>query len=67
MYVFVCVFTRLPQDGTYVEWEEVLPIAIRQYAIRVPMWMLHRLDEILEKFVKDGLVPNMQKVCVLSC
>ena len=48
------------QDGILVEWEELLPL--QQFAIRVPMYMLHRLDEILREFVKEGLVPNMQKV-----
>ena len=34
------------QDGIRVEWEEQLPL--QKYALRIPMWLLNRLPEILE-------------------
>ena len=51
------------QDGTLVEWEEQLPL--QDYAIRVPLWMTHKLPDILDAYVQSGRVKTMQKV--LEC
>ena len=51
------------QDGTLVEWEEQL--AMEDYAIRVPLHLVHKLPDILDSFIQSGRVEKMQKV--LEC
>eukprot|EP00195_Chlamydomonas_chlamydogama_P016049 CAMPEP_0202890418 /NCGR_PEP_ID=MMETSP1392-20130828/826_1 /ASSEMBLY_ACC=CAM_ASM_000868 /TAXON_ID=225041 /ORGANISM="Chlamydomonas chlamydogama, Strain SAG 11-48b" /LENGTH=419 /DNA_ID=CAMNT_0049573979 /DNA_START=39 /DNA_END=1298 /DNA_ORIENTATION=+ len=51
------------QDGMKVEWEEQLPM--KDYAIRVPTWLSHKLPDILQAYVDTGRVARMQKV--LDC
>jgi len=51
------------QDGIKVEWEEQLPL--KDYSIRVPIWLTHKLPDILDAFIKSGRVEKMQKV--LEC
>ncbi|KAG1678020.1 hypothetical protein FOA52_000816 [Chlamydomonas sp. UWO 241] len=51
------------QDGILVEFEEQLPL--KEYAIRVPLWMSHKLPPILAVFNNTGHVANMQKA--LEC
>lgn len=51
------------QDGILVEWEEVLPL--KEYAVRVPMWMVHKTPDILNAFINTGRVAKMQKA--LEC
>ena len=46
-----------------MEWEEQLPL--QDYAIRVPLWMAHKLPDILDAYVQSGRVKRMQKV--LEC
>ena len=51
------------QDGIRVEWEEQLPL--KDYAIRLPLWLVHKLPDILDYFIKSGKVEKMQKA--LQC
>ena len=51
------------EDGIKVEWEEQLPL--KDYAIRVPTWLVHKLPDILDAFIRSGRVAKMQKV--LEC
>lgn len=51
------------QDGILVEFEEQLPM--KEYAIRVPMWMVHKMPDILNTFISSGRVTQMQKT--LEC
>ena len=51
------------EDGIKVEWEEQLPL--KDYAIRVPTWLVHKLPDILDAFIQSGRVVKMQKV--LEC
>jgi len=51
------------QDGIKVEWEEQLPMY--EYGLRIPMWQLHRLPEILEVLIRKGRVEQMQQA--LEC
>ena len=51
------------QDGIKAEWEEQLPL--KDYAIRVPTWLVHKLPDILDAFIQSGRVVKMQKV--LEC
>jgi len=46
------------QDGVKVEWEEQLPL--EDYAIRVPMWLVHKLPQILEHYEASGRLARMQ-------
>mmetsp|Transcript_1453 Transcript_1453/g.3917 ORF Transcript_1453/g.3917 Transcript_1453/m.3917 type:complete len:533 (-) Transcript_1453:549-2147(-) len=50
-------------DGGLVEFEEQLPL--REYAIRIPLWMAHRTVAILRQLVASGRAAQMQKA--LSC
>ncbi len=38
---------------------------MKDYAVRVPMWLAHKLLEILDLFISNGKVQAMQKV--LDC
>jgi len=51
------------QDGILVEWEEQLPL--KEYAIRVPMWMAHKTPDILQAFIQTGRAANMS--AALDC
>ena len=51
------------QDGILVEWEESLPL--KEYALRVPLWMVHKTPDILNTFIDTGRVAKMQKA--LDC
>ena len=51
------------QDGTLVEWEEQLPM--EDYAVRVPLHLVHKLPDILDSFIQSGRVERMQQV--LEC
>jgi hypothetical protein len=51
------------QDGILVEWEEQLPL--KEYAVRVPMWMVHKTPDILNAFIDTGRVAKMQRA--LAC
>lgn len=53
-----CMPTHL-QDGIMVEWEEQLPL--KEYAIRVPLWMTHKLPDILQ--VRPELVHALACAC----
>lgn len=62
----LCVIGCIPliiQDGILVEWEESLPL--KEYALRVPMWMVHKTPDILNAFIDTGRVAKMQKA--LDC
>ncbi len=60
IWVIVSLFS---QDGIKVEFEEQLPL--KDYAIRVPTWLAHKLPDILEQYIASGRVQRMQKV--LDC
>ena len=47
------------KDGIRVEWEEQLPL--QKYALRIQLWLLNRLPEILELLVRNGEAAKMQK------
>jgi len=47
------------QDGIKVEWEDELPMF--DFAIRLPGMYLHRLPEILHKYVRTGHAARLQK------
>lgn len=38
---------------------------MKDYAIRIPIWMAHKMDEILKLFIRTGRTKRMQKV--LEC
>ncbi len=59
----LCVHLSHSQDGIRVEFEEQLPL--KDYAIRVPTWLVHKLPQILEALIETGRVKKMQKV--LEC
>lgn len=46
-------------DGHKVEWEDDLPM--KEFALRVPLWLAWRLPEILDKMVASGQADRMQK------
>ena len=46
-----------------MEWEEQLPM--EDYAVRVPLHLVHKLPDILDSFIQSGRVEKMQKV--LEC
>jgi len=51
------------QDGIKVEFEEQMPM--KDYALRVPTWMAHKLPDIIDAFISSGKVAKMQKA--LGC
>lgn len=51
---------RVCRDGVKSEFEEQLPL--KEYAIRMPLYMAYRAPEILKLFVDSGRVKEMQ-VC----
>ncbi|GAX82714.1 hypothetical protein CEUSTIGMA_g10140.t1 [Chlamydomonas eustigma] len=51
------------QDGIMVEFEEQLPL--QEYAIRVPLWLMHKLSETLDVLARKGVVAKLQKT--LEC
>lgn len=51
------------QDGILVEWEEQVPL--KDYALRVPMWMVHKTPDILNAFIGSGRGAKMHKA--LEC
>ncbi len=46
-----------------MEFEEQLPL--KEYAIRVPLWMVHKMPQILDVFISSGKAAEMQKA--LEC
>ena len=46
-----------------MEWEEQLPMI--KYAIRIPLWLVHRLESILEHYVESGEYTKLRKA--LDC
>lgn len=48
---------------TRVEWEEQLPL--KEYALRIPLWMAHKTDLILQQQIKSGRAAKMQRA--LNC
>lgn len=51
---------RVCRDGVKSEFEEQLPL--KEYAIRMPLYMAYRAPDILKLFVDSGRVKEMQ-VC----
>ncbi len=63
IFNFCAILSSRLQDGIKVEFEEQLPM--KDYAIRVPTWLAHKLPEILDLYITSGRVEKMQKV--LDC